>query len=198
MLNAEQYLLICLAEEAGEVAHEVYKGMRFGWKNRHPAPGHSTNEEKLRFEILDVVAVYQMANLDLDGVLHGVSGASAMSPQHVEHIKSEPDARHLLSNWPIMLARDANRLAQAAHVAIDKGLDEVWCDKDFTVEARLNHCLRDVLCMHRQMEDLGIVSKPHSFSITPIIHAKRDKVLRYLRQARLDGLVKPAPEALPA
>jgi hypothetical protein len=53
------YLLVCLAEEAGEVAKEAHKALRFGpddlYLGRSPI-------ERLRAELLDMHAIQRMLN----------------------------------------------------------------------------------------------------------------------------------------
>ena len=56
MLNNEQHLLICLAEEAGEVAQAAAKCLRFGMTMCNPETG-VTNMDHLILEINQLKAV---------------------------------------------------------------------------------------------------------------------------------------------
>ncbi len=53
----KQYLLYCIAEEAGEVAQAAAKALRFGMEDEHEG---KTCAERLLNEIHDLVAVYAL------------------------------------------------------------------------------------------------------------------------------------------
>lgn len=53
----KQYLLYCIAEEAGEVAQAAAKALRFGMEDEHEG---KTCAERLLSEIHDLVAVYAL------------------------------------------------------------------------------------------------------------------------------------------
>lgn len=58
-LSTLQYLLVCLAEECGEVAQMIGKCMRFGIKELNPK-SKVENLTKLISELADIVAVYEL------------------------------------------------------------------------------------------------------------------------------------------
>ena len=66
MLNRKQYLLLCLAEELGEVQKEVIKCLRFGLHNS-PGEGLQTNFERLQDEWSELIGVIML--LEKDGVV---------------------------------------------------------------------------------------------------------------------------------
>ena len=59
MMSENEYLLIVLAEECGEVIENVAKALRFSLEDHHPND-FETNESKLKREIVDVIAVAEM------------------------------------------------------------------------------------------------------------------------------------------
>jgi len=59
MLNKEEYLLICLAEEAAEIQQAITKWLRFGKSDVHPKTGIE-NVEELRLELQDFIAILDM------------------------------------------------------------------------------------------------------------------------------------------
>lgn len=61
------YLLACLAEECGEVQQMVGKSTRFGLLEIYPKAG-KTNWLRLRAEVHDVVAMYEMLCDEFDRV----------------------------------------------------------------------------------------------------------------------------------
>lgn len=58
-MNKKEYLLTCLAEEAGEIQQAVSKALRFGLDDVHPC-GTQNNHDKLNAEIADLAAIAQM------------------------------------------------------------------------------------------------------------------------------------------
>ncbi len=52
----ERELLLHLAEELGEASHEIFKVLRFGFKD-HPPGKIKTNRKRLHRELNDVMAV---------------------------------------------------------------------------------------------------------------------------------------------
>ena len=58
-MNRKEYLLACISEECGEVAQVIGKSQRFGILDVFPKDG-KTNWLKLRHEIHDILAVYEM------------------------------------------------------------------------------------------------------------------------------------------
>jgi NTP pyrophosphatase (non-canonical NTP hydrolase) len=55
-MNKEQYLLICLAEEAGEVIQCITKCLRFTTSDHHPSR-ERTNLDELEFELRDFFTI---------------------------------------------------------------------------------------------------------------------------------------------
>lgn len=58
-MTFEHYLLICLAEEASELAKAAIKAARFGLQNHHPR-SNLTNSYKIRLEMNDVLSLMDM------------------------------------------------------------------------------------------------------------------------------------------
>ena len=58
-MNRREHLLTILAEECAEVAQMVSKSLRFGLQEVR-AGQSLTNEQRLRHEILDLMAVHEM------------------------------------------------------------------------------------------------------------------------------------------
>ena len=58
-MNTEDYLLACLSEEAGEIIQEIGKCHRFG-KQDSPPNSDQTNWDRLRVEVHQLIAVYEM------------------------------------------------------------------------------------------------------------------------------------------
>jgi NTP pyrophosphatase (non-canonical NTP hydrolase) len=61
--SLEEYLLDCLAEEAGEVTQMAMKCARFGFDDRWPDKRTGSNREELKIEILQLVAVAEMLGI---------------------------------------------------------------------------------------------------------------------------------------
>lgn len=60
-MKPTEHLLTCLAEEAGEVAKDVHKSLRFGLNDRNVLkPDGPTNRERLIEELNDFMAVVDM------------------------------------------------------------------------------------------------------------------------------------------
>lgn len=61
-MNHSEHLLTVLAEECGEVAHEVHKALRFGLSDHSPHDAtQTTNAERIEFELGDLLAVVDLA-----------------------------------------------------------------------------------------------------------------------------------------
>lgn len=61
-MNTNEHLLTVLAEECGEVAHEVHKALRFGLADHSPHDATQTpNSERIAMELGDLLAVVGMA-----------------------------------------------------------------------------------------------------------------------------------------
>jgi hypothetical protein len=58
-MNKEQYLLICLMEEAAEIQQACAKALRFGITNVHPVH-RSNNLDSIKRELNDLEAIRQM------------------------------------------------------------------------------------------------------------------------------------------
>ena len=70
-MNKIEHLLMCVAEEAGEVAQAAGKSGRFGVTDSHPKRDMVPNNEYLVKEVNDLLAVLEM--LIESGVpLHGI------------------------------------------------------------------------------------------------------------------------------
>lgn len=72
-MTRENHLLVCLAEECAEVTKEVTKILRFGKRDFDPnVPDFKPNLERLKTEIIDVIAVLDMLNdlktIDLENI----------------------------------------------------------------------------------------------------------------------------------
>lgn len=61
-LSRKQYLLACLAEEAGEVAYACMKALRFGLDDGYPGTDR-TNEGDIAIEIAHIKAIASMLDL---------------------------------------------------------------------------------------------------------------------------------------
>jgi hypothetical protein len=68
-LNVNDHLLVCLAEEAGEVTQAATKALRFGLTDR-PFKVPTTNAERILCEVHDLLAVYEM--LQERGLIQGM------------------------------------------------------------------------------------------------------------------------------
>lgn len=68
MMTEEDYLLVCLMEEAAEIQHAAAKALRFGLE--HWWPGRdTTNKGALRDEVRDFVRLAERLNLmDFEGL----------------------------------------------------------------------------------------------------------------------------------
>ena len=64
MINKQQHLLACLAEECAEVIVEVNKGLRFGLGDHHPSDPSKNNAQRIAHEMQHVIAVYEMLVVD--------------------------------------------------------------------------------------------------------------------------------------
>lgn len=62
MLNEEQYLQICCAEEAAEVAHRISKILRFGLNEVQPGQD-KTNRTRLEDELVDFTAIVHLMGM---------------------------------------------------------------------------------------------------------------------------------------
>jgi len=60
-MNANEYLLVCLIEEAAEVQQAASKALRFGLNNHHPCRD-STNVEELQNEVFHFLAIIELLN----------------------------------------------------------------------------------------------------------------------------------------
>ena len=65
MLNTRQHLIVCLAEEAGEIVQACGKVLRFGLNDGYPGTGR-TNVKDLVTEIAHVKAIAGMLGLTTD------------------------------------------------------------------------------------------------------------------------------------
>lgn len=68
MNEAELERLALLLEEAGEVQQVIGKILRHGWNSRYPITG-TTNREKFREEIIDLMAALSLLVQENDMVL---------------------------------------------------------------------------------------------------------------------------------
>jgi hypothetical protein len=66
-LNTEDYLLVCLAEEAAEVVHAVCKSLRFGLQHQWPSRD-MTNRDAVREELRDLICLTKRLGLNFDGL----------------------------------------------------------------------------------------------------------------------------------
>lgn len=67
VMSEEDYLLVCLGEEAAEIAHAVAKCLRFGLN--HPWPGRGmSNRDCLRDEVRDLVRLAERLKLSIEGL----------------------------------------------------------------------------------------------------------------------------------
>ncbi len=80
-MTRTEHLLLILAEECGEVAHRASKAMRFGLDETQA--GHDTNADRLRSEMIDLLAVYDMLCKEgiCDPVAHDDPGLLAKRTQ---------------------------------------------------------------------------------------------------------------------
>lgn len=58
-MNKKEWLLVCLAEELGEVQKEVHKALRFGVSDINPKSGVS-NFESIKQELIEVNVLISM------------------------------------------------------------------------------------------------------------------------------------------
>lgn len=66
-MNVEEHLLVCLAEEGAEIAHDCSKSLRFGINDHNYLnPTGPSNKERLVEELNDLIGVVQLL------VLHGL------------------------------------------------------------------------------------------------------------------------------
>lgn len=70
-MNTNEHLLTCLSEECAEIQYQISKALRFGFDDIPPGE-MKTNAELIKFEFIDLMAVYGMcveAGLleDIDG-----------------------------------------------------------------------------------------------------------------------------------
>ncbi len=60
-MKIREHLLVCLNEEAVEIAHHVDKALRFGLSDHDPTvEGAQTEAERIREEFADLIAVYDL------------------------------------------------------------------------------------------------------------------------------------------
>lgn len=59
-MNKENYLLVCLMEEAAEIGQAAAKGIRFGLDDYHPDREHHKNHDELLEEYYQTVAIIEM------------------------------------------------------------------------------------------------------------------------------------------
>jgi len=64
-MNTKEYLLVCLAEEASEIAQAVSKCLRFGENDISPVSNVS-NIRQLKQELNDLYAVVELLSTDYD------------------------------------------------------------------------------------------------------------------------------------
>lgn len=63
MINKQEYLLVCLAEECAEIQKVVMKALRFGLDKGNPLGDEFiSNHDEIQKELNDVVAVVDMLN----------------------------------------------------------------------------------------------------------------------------------------
>jgi NTP pyrophosphatase (non-canonical NTP hydrolase) len=65
MLTRNQYLLVCLAEECGEVQRAIGKALRFGMDDLNPNTMVSA-ENHLKDEMADLLAILKLVEEELD------------------------------------------------------------------------------------------------------------------------------------
>jgi NTP pyrophosphatase (non-canonical NTP hydrolase) len=66
-MTRKEHLLIILSEECNEIAQRISKALRFGLSEIQPGQ-KLTNEERIRLEFADLLAVVEMLQYD-EGVL---------------------------------------------------------------------------------------------------------------------------------
>ncbi|MGX7025029.1 hypothetical protein [Vagococcus hydrophili] len=59
-MNEEEYLLVCLMEEASEIAQAAAKSIRFGLDDTHPDRPKETNEQDLLTEFYQLLTVMEL------------------------------------------------------------------------------------------------------------------------------------------
>ena len=59
-MNYQEYLLVCLMEECGEVQQAAAKLLRFGKKDHHPDNELLTNEKELLTEMEQCLTVFKL------------------------------------------------------------------------------------------------------------------------------------------
>lgn len=70
MLNNEEHLLICLAEECAEVQHRITKILRFGLHEVQPGQPLD-NEQRLIYELRDMFGVLELLHENGIPVMRG-------------------------------------------------------------------------------------------------------------------------------
>jgi hypothetical protein len=63
-MNITEHLLMCIAEESGEIAQIAGKAGRFGLADHHPKTDNVPNVDLLVAEINDLLAVAEMLGLE--------------------------------------------------------------------------------------------------------------------------------------
>lgn len=88
-MNRTEHILVCIAEEGGEVAKEVSKALRFGLDDQLTLDPHGprgtegpTNRAKITTEFIDMLGAYQLAVME--GILPDI-GLSRL-PADTKHL----------------------------------------------------------------------------------------------------------------
>jgi hypothetical protein len=72
-MTKEEHLLIILAEECGEIQHEIFKALRFGLDDVYLPESKETNRESLMREIADFEGALELV-IDAGTLPGGLSG----------------------------------------------------------------------------------------------------------------------------
>ena len=96
-MNRKEYLLACLSEECGEVVQVIGKAQRFGVLDIFPRGGE-TNWLKLRNEVHDIIAVYEMYCEDHEQKLHIYRELILAKKLRVEHFMGYSKKEGLLDD----------------------------------------------------------------------------------------------------
>lgn len=63
-MNLQQYILLLISEESGEIAKAASKAIRFGLNEHHPEdPLRLTNKERIANEFIDLIATLFITNI---------------------------------------------------------------------------------------------------------------------------------------